>query len=114
MPFRNLTVTGTLSAASTTAETIDPNRRGLSGRAAPPPRRVTLGIGQPKFKSMWSTRPSPVSSFVAAAMLSGSVPYNWMLRGASSAANPLSRWVLAWPSSNPRAVIISLTYRPAP
>src|SRR6516165_4100857 len=50
MPMRNLTVTGISvpSAARTAAPTIWPNSRRLNGSAAPPPRLVTLGTGQPK------------------------------------------------------------------
>ncbi len=51
---------------------------------------------------------------VALAILSGSVPYNWMLLGVSPSAKPLNLSVLECPSNNPRAVIISLTYKPAP
>ena len=114
VPFRNFTVTGTSPERSTAARTMASNRRGFNGMAAPPPRRVTLGIGQPKFMSTWSTRPSPTSMSTARPMLSGSVPYSWMLRGDSSGAKWARRVVLRWPSTRPRAVTISLTYRPAP
>ena len=40
------------SVARTAAATIWPNSRRLKGSAAPPPRLVTLGTGQPKFMSM--------------------------------------------------------------
>ena len=36
-----------------------------SGIAAPPPLLVTFRTGQPKFMSMWSTRPSPTRSRTA-------------------------------------------------
>ena len=67
MPIRNLTVTGTgvPSVARTAAATIWPNSRRLYGSAAPPPRRVTLGTGQPKFMSMWSARFSSTIIFAA-------------------------------------------------
>jgi hypothetical protein len=45
--------------------TIWPKRRRLYGSAAPPPRRVTLGTGQPKFMSMWSARFSSTIIFAA-------------------------------------------------
>jgi hypothetical protein len=44
-PIRNLIVTGTAPAAPTAARTIARSRFGLSGIAAPPPRRVTLRTG---------------------------------------------------------------------
>src|SRR5918996_48028 len=56
MPMRIFTVTGTDPAFSTAARTIRSNSLRLYGSAAPPPRRVTLGTGQPKFMSMWSAR----------------------------------------------------------
>ena len=43
---------------ATAARTIARSRPGLAGTAAPPPLRVTLAAGQPKLRSMWSTRPS--------------------------------------------------------
>ena len=54
MPTRIFTVTGIpyLFALFTAASTIAENNLLLNGNAAPPPRRVTLGTGQPKFKSM--------------------------------------------------------------
>jgi hypothetical protein len=65
MPMRNFRVTGTVPAADTAARTIARSRRGLTGMAAPPPLLVTLRTGQPKFMSMWSTRPSPTSTRTA-------------------------------------------------
>ena len=52
MPLRNLMVTGTLPAFCTAARTMLRSSLGLSGMAAPPPLRVTLRTGQPKFMSM--------------------------------------------------------------
>ena len=68
MPIRNFTVTGmpVPSVARTAAATIWPNSLRLNGNAAPPPRRVTLGTGQPKFMSMWSAMPSSAIIFAAA------------------------------------------------
>ena len=76
MPMRNLHVTGMpYSPAAATAErTIARNKLRFTGTAAPPPRRVTLGAGQPKFMSMWSTRPSRPSLWIAAASIAGSLP----------------------------------------
>jgi hypothetical protein len=65
MPTRNLSVTGTVPAPRTAAATIARSSRGFSGIAEPPPLLVTFRTGQPKFMSMWSTRPSPTSSFTA-------------------------------------------------
>ena len=57
--MRNLAVTGTPygAAAATAAPTIARSSAGLAGTAAPPPLRVTFAAGQPKLRSMWSTRP---------------------------------------------------------
>ena len=53
MPMRVFTVTGTSGpAASTAALTIRVNSSVFHGRTPPPPRRVTFGTGQPKFRSM--------------------------------------------------------------
>ena len=54
MPLRILTVSGTSPAAWTARSTISENSPIFHGSAAPPPLRVTLGTGQPKFRSMWS------------------------------------------------------------
>ena len=52
MPIRILTVTGTRpSAARTAPRTTARNRSRFQGSAEPPPLRVTLGTGQPKFRS---------------------------------------------------------------
>ena len=52
--MRIFTVTGIPKgfALSTAALTISRNKLRLKGSAAPPPLRVTLGTGQPKFISM--------------------------------------------------------------
>ena len=65
MPMRNLIVTGISPAFCTAARTMFASSRGFAGIAEPPPFRVTLGTGQPKFMSMWSTCPSPTSHFTA-------------------------------------------------
>ena len=54
-------VTGTRPAPATAAATMLRSRCFFKGMAAPPPLLVTLRTGQPKFMSMWSTRPSPTS-----------------------------------------------------
>ena len=76
MPLRILIVSGMPAgaAASTACRTIRPNSRRRHGRALPPPRRVTLGTGQPKFRSMWSAQPSSATIRTAAAVTSGSTP----------------------------------------
>ena len=76
MPLRIFTVTGTPAgaAASTAARTSRPKSRRRHGSAAPPPRRVTLGTGQPKLRSMWSARSRSTTIRTAAAVISGSVP----------------------------------------
>ena len=58
-------VTGTAPAACTAAAHDARSSRGFSGMAAPPPLLVTLRTGQPKFMSMWSTRPSPTRTRTA-------------------------------------------------
>ena len=57
MPLRVFMVTGTAygSAALTALVRISPSSRRFHGSAPPPPLRVTLGTGQPKFRSMWAT-----------------------------------------------------------
>ena len=76
MPLRILTVTGMPAgeASRTAPETIASKRSRFQGRAAPPPLRVTLGTGQPKFRSMWSARSSVTSIRTAAATVAGSTP----------------------------------------
>ena len=80
-----MTETGTGSAARTVARTTARQSSGFAGMAAPAPLRVTLGAGQPKLMSMWSTR-----SFMrrtASDMTAGSAPKIWSERGLSSAPN---------------------------
>ncbi len=57
MPLRVFMVTGTEygAAAATVWSRIARSRRRFHGSTAPPPLRVTLGTGQPKFRSMCST-----------------------------------------------------------
>ncbi len=76
MPLRILTVNGTLplDAACTAARTIAVKSSLFHGSAAPPPLRVTLGTGQPKFMSMWSARSSSTSMRTAAPTVAGSTP----------------------------------------
>ena len=52
MPLRVLIVTGSPWASRTAAERIASKRSVFHGSADPPPRLVTLGTGQPKFRSM--------------------------------------------------------------
>ncbi len=52
MPLRIFTVSGLSPAAATARSTISRNSEVFQGSAAPPPRRVTFGTGQPKFRSM--------------------------------------------------------------
>lgn len=74
MPRRIFTVTGMsfLAASVTAALTMEANSSAFHGRAEPPPRRVTLGTGQPKFMSMWSQRSSSTSMRTAAPVVTGS------------------------------------------
>ena len=74
MPLRILTVTGRPFACRTAWATIAANRSRFHGRAEPPPLRVTLGTGQPKFRSMWSARSSSASMRTAAPTVPGSTP----------------------------------------
>ena len=74
MPTRILTVTGMVPAARTAAVTMRANRLRRHGSAAPPPLRVTLGTGQPKFRSTWSARSSSTTMRTASATMSGSTP----------------------------------------
>jgi hypothetical protein len=53
---------GHVAGGPTAAATIAAYRSVRHGSAAPPPWRVTFGAGQPKLRSMWSTRPSSTSS----------------------------------------------------
>ena len=74
MPLRIFIVTGTRPAAVTAARRTARNRSRFHGSAAPPPRRVTLGTGQPKFRSMWSARSSATSMVTASRTTAGSTP----------------------------------------
>jgi hypothetical protein len=114
MPLRIFTVTGTSPAAPTAARTIRSNSRHRHGRADPPPLRVTLGTGQPKFRSTWSARSSSTTIRTARSTITGSTPYNWRLRGRSSGSNATIRIVFGLRSTRARVVTISHTYRPAP
>ena len=75
-PMRNFIVTGTPAgaAAATHERTMARSSARFTGSAAPPPRRVTFGAGQPKLRSTWSTRPSPTSRRTASPSTAGSVP----------------------------------------
>ncbi len=72
--MRNFTVTGTGPAAATAVRTISRSSARRTGRAEPPPLRVTFGTGQPKFMSTWSTPWSPTSVRTASPSVRGSVP----------------------------------------
>ena len=78
------------------------------------PFRVTLGTGQPKLMSMWSTSSSPLRTRADSPMASASQPKIWMERGRSSAPNWASFHVRSCPQRIPRELTISLTHRPAP
>ncbi len=58
-------VTGTSPEFFTAARTMSRSSSGRAGMAEPPPLRVTFRTGQPKFMSMWSTRPSPTRRLTA-------------------------------------------------
>ena len=76
-PMRNLTVTGTPygDAAADRRRGRSPAAAfGLAGTAAPPPLRVTLAAGQPKLRSMWSTRSASHSLRTASPSIAGSLP----------------------------------------
>jgi hypothetical protein len=74
MPLRILMVRGSSPAAFTALSTISRNSPSFQGSAAPPPLRVTLGTGHPKFRSMWSARFSATSIVTASATVFGSTP----------------------------------------
>ena len=86
----------------------------FQGSAAPPPLRVTLGTGQPKFRSMWSARSSSTSIRTAAPTVTGSTPYSWTLRGDSSGPCWISCSETGVRSTRAREVTISLTRTPGP
>src|SRR6478735_5708825 len=116
MPLRIFTVTGTPygDAASTAAVMIARNRSRFHGRTAPPPRRVTLGTGQPKLRSTWSARSSEAMRRTAAPTVAGSTPYTWTDRGRSSGSCEMIRIDSSPRSTRARDVTISATYSPAP
>ena len=114
MPLRILMVTGTPYglAASTAARTMSVKSCRFQGSAAPPPLRVTLGTGQPKFRSTWSARSSPAMILTAAPTVAGSTPYTWAERGFSSSPNVTIRSASTLRSTSARLVTISATYSP--
>ena len=114
IPTRIFTVTGTPAspAVRTAVDTIASNSRRLNGSAEPPPRRVTLGTGQPKFRSMWSARSSSTTIRTAAPTTVGSTPYSCSDRGYSPGSNRIIAIVLRSRSTRARVVIISQTYSP--
>ena len=67
-------VIGIVPAWATQERTMLRSSPRFSGIAAPPPLRVTLRTGQPKLRSMWSTRPWPTSRATASPVVFGSVP----------------------------------------
>ena len=111
MPLRIFTVTGTPygRAASTAPCTIALNRSRFQGSAAPPPLRVTLGTGQPKFRSTWSARSSATMMRTASRTVAGSTPYTCADRGVSSAPNVTMRSASGLRSTSARLVTISAT-----
>ena len=110
IPLRIFTDTGTFpSAASTTRSTISRKRSRFHGNALPPPLRVTLGTGQPKFMSIWSARSSSIIIRAAAAMTCGSTPYSCTDRGDSSGAKVTRSMVASLRSISARDVTISET-----
>ena len=76
MPLRVFMVTGTSCrpAAVTAASRISASRPRFHGSAPPPPLRVTLGTGQPKFRSMCATPYSLHRISAACPTYVGSVP----------------------------------------
>ena len=74
MPLRIFTVTGSVPALRTASRRIARNRFRLYGSAEPPPRRVTLGTGQPKLRSTWSARSSSAIMRTALPTITGSIP----------------------------------------
>lgn len=74
MPMRIFIVTGSGPAPVTASRRMARSRLRLYGRADPPPLRVTLGTGQPKFRSMWSARSSSAIIRAALPMTAGSTP----------------------------------------
>ena len=117
MPLRILTVTGTRPSAAShgRARRSTANSRRLYGSAAPPPLRVTLGTGQPKFRSTWSARSSSTTIRTASR---DDVAGRRRRAAASAASRPgakaIIRIVSASRSTSAREVTISQTYSPAP
>src|SRR6478609_5243531 len=114
MPLRILMVTGRSPACATASRRIARRSGLLYGRADPPPLRVTLGTGQPKFRSMWSARSSSTIMRTALPTVTGSTPYSWIERGVSLASKWMSCMVFSLRSTSARVVIISLTNSPLP
>ena len=114
MPLRIFMVTGRSPAPATASRRIARSRGRLYGSAEPPPLRVTLGTGQPKFRSMWSARSSSAIMRTALPTVAGSTPYSWIERGFSVSSKWISCMVFSLRSTSARVVIISLTNRPLP
>ena len=115
MPVRTFIVTGTSPAARTAPATTDRSSRGRAGSAAPPPCRVTLRTGQPKFRSMCSRAVRrrrgagrPRRSCPGRSRTAGRCAATRRHRTGSGSRDR------SWPSTRPRAETISLTYSPAP
>ena len=81
--------------------------------AEPPPRRVTLGTGQPKLRSTWSAMFSSMTIFAACSTIEGLTPYSCSERIFSLGAKRHRRRAFGLRATNARAVIISATYRPS-
>ena len=92
---------------------ISRNRSVFHGSADPPPRRVTLGTGQPKFRSTWSAMSSSTTMRAACSTMAGFTPYSCSDRMRSLGANRHRRSAFGLRATNARAVIISATYRPS-
>src|SRR3954447_13092707 len=114
MPLRVFMVTGTPYgvAAATTAPRISPSRPRFHGSTPPPPLRVTLGTGHPKFRSMCATPYSAHRILAAFPTYTGSVPYSWTERTFSRSSKTSIFKVVSSRSTRPRDVIISQTKRP--
>ena len=110
MPMRILTVTGTRRRRPRRPRvTMSSNSSMRHGSAAPPPLRVTLGTGQPKFRSTWSARSSLDDHPHRRADHGRVDAVELQLRGVSSASKRISRSVFGLRSTSARVVIISLT-----
>ena len=94
-PLRNLTVTGTSTAFTTAAITLDASS-GSFISAEPSPLFTIFGAGQPMLMSMISQPDFSSASFAPSAIVSGSCPKIWAAAGCSSA-----------PSSSRRGVFLS-------